>query len=205
VPRKGLTYDRGVGRFVYISGAGADPTSDRTWYRAKGLGERALRGSGLDWVAVRPSWAYGPGDKAINRLAQIARFSPVVPRLGVTVQRIQPIFVGDIALAVSRILETPEAWNRVFELGGPEIMTMQEVIHTMLDVLGKRRAVLPIPAPLAKLGTAPLVLTPKPFMTPQGIEFAIQDGLVDTTDAKKILGLQAIPLTEGLRSYEIGR
>jgi uncharacterized protein YbjT (DUF2867 family) len=220
VPRKGLTYDQydragtenliaeakrsGVDRFVYISGAGADPASDRRWYRAKGLGERALRESGLDWVALRPSWAYGPGDKAINRLAQIARFSPVLPRLGVSVQRIQPIYVDDIALAVERVLEKPEAWNRVFELGGPQVMTMDEVMRTMLEVLGKKRAIAPIPTPLAKLGTAPLILTPKPFMTPQGIEFAVQDGVVDTSETKKILGIEAIPLSEGLLRYQIG-
>jgi uncharacterized protein YbjT (DUF2867 family) len=169
------------------------------------LGERALRASGLDWVALRPSWAYGPGDRAINRLAQIARFSPLLPRLGVAVQRIQPVYVGDIATAVSRVLETPEAWNRVFELGGPQTMTMDEVMRAMLDVIGKKRAIVPVPAPLAKLGTAPLVLTPTPFMTPQGIEFAVQDGIVDSTDAKKILGFDPIPLEEGLRRYEIGR
>jgi uncharacterized protein YbjT (DUF2867 family) len=220
VPRKGMTYDRydrggtenliaeakrsGVERFIYMSGAGAEPASDRTWYRAKGLAERALRESGLEWVALRPSWAYGPGDRAINRLAKIARFSPVLPRLGVRVQRIQPVYVGDIALAVSGVLETPEAWNRVFELGGPEILTMDQVMHTMLAVLGKKRLVVPIPAPLAKLGTAPLVLTPKPFMTPGGIEFAVQEGVVDTTDAEKILGLRFVPLEDGLRRYELG-
>jgi uncharacterized protein YbjT (DUF2867 family) len=220
VPRKGLTYDKydrggtenlvaeatssGVDRFVYMSGAGADPASDKTWYRAKGLAERALRESGLDWVSLRPSWAYGPGDKAINRLVQIARFSPVLPRLGVSAQRIQPIYVGDIAEAVSRVLTTPEAWNRVFELGGPHVMTMDDVMHTMLDVIGKKRVVVPVPSPLAKLGTAPLVLTPKPFMTPQGVEFAIQDGIVDASDTKKILGLEPVTLEEGLRRYEVG-
>lgn len=220
VPRRGLTYDRydrggtenlieeakrsGVERFVYISGAGADPASDRPWYRAKGLAERALRESGLDWVALRPSWAYGPGDKAINRLAAIAKMSPVLPRLGVREQRIEPIYVGDIATAVSRVLQTPEAWNRVFELGGPEEMTMQDVMETMLDVMGKRRAILPIPTPLAKLGTAPLAFLPSPFMTPQGIEFAVQDGLVDSTDACKILKLEPVTLREGLSTYELG-
>jgi len=220
VRRKGLTYDRydrggtenliaeakrsGTERFVYVSGAGADPASDKTWYRAKGRGERALRESGLDWVALRPSWAYGPGDRAINRLARIARFSPVVPRLGVREQRIQPIYVADIAHAVGRVLATPEAWNRFFELGGPQVLTMDEVIHTMLDVMGKKRLIVPIPAPLAKLGTAPLALLPKPFMTPHGIEFAVQEGVVDTTDAEKILGLKPISLAEGLRRYELG-
>lgn len=221
VPGRGLTYDRydrqgtealiaeakraEVERFIYISGAGADPGSDKTWYRAKGWGEKALRESALDWVALRPSWAYGPGDKAINRLARIARLSPFVPRLGVTPQKIQPVYVGDIALAVTRVLEHNEAWNRVLEIGGPEVLTMDEVLRTMLDVMGLRRAIIPIPTPLAKLGTAPLMALPKPFMTPQGIEFAVQEAYVDSTDAKKILEIEPLSLREGLHRYELGK
>ena len=80
-------------------------------------------------------------------------------------------------------------------------MTMQQVLDTMLEVLGKKRLVLPIPAPLAKLGTAPLVLLPKPPMTPQGIEFAIQNGLVDTTELEKVLDVHPVGLREGLSRY----
>ncbi|MDQ3879137.1 MAG: NAD(P)H-binding protein, partial [Actinomycetota bacterium] len=75
-----------VRRFLYVSGAGADPRSSRTWYRAKGIAEASIRAAGIRWAVVRPSWAYGPEDRALNRIAQIARYSPVVPRLGVARQ-----------------------------------------------------------------------------------------------------------------------
>ncbi len=191
VPRKGLTYDNfdrrgtenllaeaagaGVESYVYLSGAGADIASDKSWYRAKGYAERAVKTSGLRYAIVRPSWAYGPEDRALNRLAAIARYSPLVPRLGLKSQHIQPVSADDIALAVQRIFERDDAWNKTYEIGGPEIMTMEEVLATMLEVLGKRRAVVPVPAVVAKAGTAPLRLLPSPPMTPQGIEFAIQD------------------------------
>ncbi|MGH2746982.1 MAG: NAD(P)H-binding protein [Actinomycetota bacterium] len=217
VPRKGLTYDRfdrqgtehllaeakqsRIERYVYISGAGADPASDKTWYRAKGRAEGAIEHSGLTYSILRPSWAYGPEDRALNRLAAISRFSPVVPRLGMRPQRIQPVFVDDIALAVRRIFASPDAWGRVFEIGGPDVLTMDEIIRTMLGVLGRRRLVVPIPTALAKLGTAPLILLPAPPMTPHGIDFAVQDGLVDTTDLEKVLDVHPIPLGEGLARY----
>lgn len=217
VPRKGLTYDRfdrqgtenllaeakpaGIERYVYVSGAGADPASDKTWYRAKGRAEEAIERSGIAYSILRPSWAYGPEDRALNRLAAISRFSPVVPRLGVSPQRVQPVFVDDIALAVRRIFESPDAEGRVFEIGGPGVLTMDEIIRTMLEVLGRRRLVVPIPTVLAKLGTAPLILLPAPPMTPRGIEFAVQDGLVDTTDLEKVLDVHPIPLAEGLARY----
>lgn len=217
VPRKGLTYDNydrrgtenllaeaqraGVGHFAYVSGAGANTASDKTWYRAKGFAERAILRSGLQYAIVRPSWAYGPEDRALNRLANIARFSPILPRLGVRAQRIQPVSCDDIALTFKRIFEIDEAWNEINEIGGPEVMTMQEVLETLLHTLGKKRVIVPVPTPLAKLGTAPLVLLPKPPMTPQGIEFAIQDGVVDTDVLKKVLDVHPISLREGLARY----
>ena len=220
VPRRRLTYDRydrqgtenllaeavssGVQRYVYVSGAGADVTSDKTWYRAKGLAEKAVESSGLEFAILRPSWAYGPEDKALNKYVQIARLSPVVPRLGVRPQRVQPVHVRDIAQAVSAIFNTDDSWGRTFEIGGPDVMTMDQIIRTLLAVMGKRRFVLPIPLPLAKLGTAPLVLLPSPPMSPHGVEFAAQDGIVDTTELEKILDVHPVPLREGLERY-VGR
>lgn len=216
VPRKGLTYDRydrvgtenliaearraGLERYVYISGAGASITSDKTWYRAKGYAEKAVKESGLSYAILRPSWAYGPGDKALNKIAAIARMSPVVPILGASPQLVQPVFVDDIAEAVARIVEVEAAWGQTFEIGG-EVLSMRQITEILLQVLGKKRVVLPVPLPLAKLGTAPLALLPKPPMTPQGVEFAAQDGLVDTTSLTEILGVKMADLRTGLRRY----
>lgn len=216
VPRKGLTYDRydhqgtvnvldeagrsGVSKFVYISGASADPTSEKTWYRAKGLAERAIVTSGMDHAIVRPSWAYGPEDRALNRFVEIARFSPVLPQPGSAVQRIQPVYVDDVALTVARVFER-NAWNDVYEIGSREVMTMNQVVHTLLEVMGKKRAVLPVPATLLKIATAPLKVLPNPLMTPQGIEFATQDGLVDITRSVDVLGIEPLALREGLSRY----
>ena len=219
VPRRGLTYDNydyrgtenllkeatraGVARYAYLSGAGANTASDKSWYRAKGFAERAVRNSGLEYAIVRPSWAYGPEDRALNRLAKIARYSPIVPRLGLEPQCIQPVSANDIALTFRRIFERDEAWGETFEIGGPEVMTMQEVLETLLRVMGKRRLILPVPKTLAKLGTAPLKLLPNPPMTPHGIEFAVQEGLVDTTLLENVLDVHPVRLEEGLRRYMI--
>ncbi|HEX2058342.1 MAG TPA: complex I NDUFA9 subunit family protein [Actinomycetota bacterium] len=217
VPRKGLTYDRydrqgtenlvaeavdaGVRRYFYMSGAGADPRSSVVWYRAKGRAEEIVRRSGLEWAALRPSWAYGPQDRALNKFVFMARYLPVVLQVGVKPQRVQPVWVGDVALAVRRTFEREDAWSTTYEIGGPDVMTMNEIIHTMLDVMGKRRLVVPIPTVLAKAGTAPLRLLPNPPMTPQGIEFATQSGIVDTRLVRERLGVQAIGLREGLAGY----
>ena len=217
LPRKGLTYDRydrqgtenllaearhaGVARFLYISGAGADVTSDRTWYRAKGFAEEAIRRSDIDHFILQPSWAYGPGDRALNRFALMARLSPVVFVPGTKPQMIQPVFVGDVAAAFRRALERDDVWNKTFEIGSRAALTMHEVVETMLRVMGRKRAIVHLPLPLLKAVTAPLVVLPKPPMTPHGLDFATQDGLVDVEPLARALDLEPRPLAEGLKTY----
>ncbi|HET7483527.1 MAG TPA: NAD(P)H-binding protein [Actinomycetota bacterium] len=200
----------GVTNYLYISGAGVDPRSPKRWYRAKGLAEAAIAASGLGYAFLRPSWAYGPEDKALNKFVAIARRSPVVPYpapvemrgpfVHFVDQHIQPVWIGDVATAASRILER-DAWGATYEIGSRAVMTMREVVATMLEVLGKKKAVIPVPAPLMKLATAPLVALPRPPLTPGGVDFAIQDGLVDVTATTEVLGVDPIPLSEGLRHY----
>ena len=222
-PRKGLTFDRydrlgtehvreeaeraGVERFFYVSGVNVDPASPKPWYRAKGRAEESIKSSGLAYSILRPSWAYGPGDKALNKFVAIARMSPVVPvptRFEGTTrvpQKIQPVSVDDIATATTKIFSTPDAWGKVIEIGGPEPMTMPEVVRTMLDVMGKKRILLPMPAALMKIATAPLTFLPKPPLTPGAVDFAIQDGLADLTELRNLLGIEPMSLRDGLRRY----
>lgn len=217
VPRRDRTYDRfdrratidllgagyaaGARRIVYVSGAGADVTSDKPWYRAKGLAEQALAEGPLEHAVLRPSWAYGRGDRAINTFILAARLSPVVPVIGLQDQYVQPVYAGDVGRAVARMISSDEATNRTFEIGCRIPVTMYQVMETLLDVLGKRRMILRVPKVLAQAVTAPLVLLPSPPMTPRGIDFATQDGLVDIEPMVEALGVEPMPLREGLQTY----
>lgn len=217
MPRKGLTFDRfdrggtenliaeaaraGVTHFFYISGAGADPSSARSWYRAKGWAEEAAITSGLRYAILRPSWAYGPGDRALGRLEMISRWSPVVPRIGVREQRIQPVYVKDIAHAVRLVFDDDDKWNETYEIGSADVLSMHEVITTMLEVTNRRRLVLPVPAPVMQVATLPLMLLPKPLLSPRGVAFAIQNGVVDISKLQSRLGFTPRPLRDGLKEY----
>ncbi len=226
VVRSRLTFDRydregtenllaearrvGVARYLYISGANSTPSSDKSWYRAKGRAEQAVRAAGLRFVILRPSWAYGPGDRALNTYAAMARFSPVIPMIvrfdggRMIPQRIQPVYIEDVALAVRRAFEREGAWDRSFDIGGPDVMTMTEVIQTLLEVSGRRRVIVPIPDVLAKAGVVPLLALPRPPMTPAAIDFVTQDGVVDLAELEKVLEVHPVSLREGLSRY-IGR
>lgn len=215
--RKGFTYDAvdragtenllaasvaaGAERFLYVSGAGVGAGRSEEWFVAKEAAERAVRESGLEWLILRPSWAYGPEDKALDRIARIARWSPVVPVLGWKSQRVMPVLADDIGLAVAAAFANPGTWNCTYEIGGPDVMTMKEVVETLLDVMGKRRLLVPAPKPLMKIAAWPISLLPNGFLSPRAVDFATGDAVVDNSGVVEQLDLKPRRLDEGLRTY----
>lgn len=192
----------GASRFIYISGAGAAPDARYHWQRAKWRAETAVREGELTYVIFRPSWIYGPEDRSLNRFLRIARLSPVVPIVGGgDRQRLQPVFIDDVAWAVAEAVESPAAANRVLEIGGPEVLTMNEVIRTALAAMGKSRLILSTPKGLVKLAAHLLQLLPGPPLTPDAVEFITMDALADNTAVREALGIQPRPLREGVATY----
>src|SRR6185295_16042818 len=120
------------------SGSGAAADARQVWYRAKWGGEEAVRASGLEHAIVRPSWVFGPGDRALNRFVAFHRWLPFVPVVGDGSQRLQPVFIEDVAEILAGAAG-PSAPTGTFEIGGPEVMTMDQVLHTMMDVRGRRK------------------------------------------------------------------
>ncbi len=143
-PKKGHTFEQidargtenlvaaakaaGVQRYVYLSAAGAAPEG-YYWFRAKWRAEQAVRGSGLTYAVLRPSWVYGPEDGALSRFLAMSRFQPFVPLIGaVGKQKMQPVFIDDVGRAAAECLDNPAAANQTFELGGPNVYSMSEVV-----------------------------------------------------------------------------
>jgi uncharacterized protein YbjT (DUF2867 family) len=139
----------GVGRVVQMSSLGADPASPSAYARTKAEGEQAVRELYPDAVVVRPSVVFGPGDGFFDRFAAMAQISPVLPLIGGGESRFQPIFVGDLAKALARVVSDPAAAGRTYELGGPAAFTFRELMMLMLKETGQRRLLLPIPWPVA--------------------------------------------------------
>ncbi len=216
-PGKGLTFEQvdyrgtvnlvdaakrqGVRTFVYMSGAGAAPDAPKHWFRFKWQAEEAIRGSGLAHTIFRPSWVYGPRDVSLNRFLNLSRLLPFVPIFGSGKQQMQPVFVDDVARAVADSLDSPAAQNQLFEIGGPEVMSMDDVVGTALQVLGRRRFLLHTPAAVAKLAAAPLRLLPSPPLTPDAVDFITSDALADNTALLEALHPRLTPLRQGLATY----
>ena len=191
----------GVRRLVYISGAGAAPDAAKHWFRVKWRAEEAIRGGGITYTIFRPSWIYGPGDHSLNRFLGMSRWLPFVPQIGNGRQLLAPVYVGDIGALVADALITPATDNVALEVGGPQTLTMDEIIRVALHVLGRRRPILHAPVWLMKVLTAPLTLLPSPPMTPAAVDFVVQAAPVDTGPLRERLPRRLLPLSEALATY----
>jgi len=191
----------GVRRFVYVSGAGAGQGRTAPWFRAKDMAEAAIRATGLEHVFLRPSWIYGPRDRSLNRFVFFCRRLPVVPVIGNGKTPVYPIAVADVARAIVESVRREDATARALELGGPQRLTMDEVVRTVQEVLGRRRPILHHPAGLMKLLVLPLQLVPEPILSPSSIDFVTQEVEIDPRPAMEYFGFAFRPLAQGLREY----
>jgi len=192
----------GVKRYVYISGAGAAADAPYHWFRAKWRAETAVRDSGLTYVIFRPSWIYGPEDNSMNRFLGFARLLPFVPLIGAPdKQRLQPVFIDDVGRAVAEGVDNAAADGQTFDIGGPEVLTMSEIVRTALEVWGKRRFMLSAPKSVARLAAFVLQLVPGRPLTPDAVEFATMDALADPGDVETKLGVKMTQLRVALATY----
>ncbi len=216
-PRRGQTFARidaagtenlvdaaraaGVKQIVYMSGAGARANAERHWFRAKWRAEQAVRTGRVDWTIIRPTWVYGPDDVSLNRFLRFAERLPFVPMTNFGGQRLAPVFVDDVARLAADSLRDEAAVNHTFEIGGPETLTMRDVIRRALAVAGMSRPLLPAPALLVKLAAAPLTLLPQPPLSPSAVDFINQPAAVDVAPLLERMPRRLTPFDEGLESY----
>ncbi len=118
------------------------------WFKAKWYAEQAVHASGVGTTILRPSWIYGPKDKSLNRILAQARTLPFLPMIGNGKNRVQPLFVEDLAAIFPYLVGEASflpGRDRIFEIGGPEEMTMKTMLQRALNAAGLKRVILPIP------------------------------------------------------------
>jgi NADH dehydrogenase len=168
----------GVGALVHVSAIGADPEAASAYARSKAEGEAAVREVFPDAVILRPSIVFGPEDDFFNRFAALARIAPVLPLIGGGNTRFQPVFVGDAAKAVVAALSGEAKPGTPYELGGPEVLTMRQVMERVLTYTMRKRPLVTVPFWLAKLKGAFLQLLPKPLLTVDQVRLLETDNVV---------------------------
>ena len=168
----------GVNALVHVSALGSDSRSESHYAQSKASGEDAVRKTFPGAVILRPSVVFGPEDEFFNLFAWMARLSPVMPLIGGGKTRFQPVYVGDVAKAVVAGLQNESAAGRIYELGGPEILTFRQVQERVLEYTGRNRLLVPVPFWFAKLKATFLQLLPSPLLTVDQVRLLESDNVV---------------------------
>ncbi len=194
--------DAGVSRVVHVSAIGADEASSSAYARSKAKGETALRNALASAVILRPSIVIGPEDDFFNRFASMARVLPALPLIGGGKTRFQPIYVGDVADAITATLERHDTVGKTYEIGGPKAYSFEELLRYMLDVIGKRRFLVDLPFGMASLQARFLELLPVPPLTRDQVELLKTDNVVgEGALTLADLGLTPTPIELIVPSY----
>jgi NADH dehydrogenase len=179
----------GIGaRMVHVSAIGADANSASAYYRSKAAGEASVAAALPSATIMRPSIVFGPEDQFTNRFAGLARLSPMLPLIGGGLTKLQPVYAGDVATAIADAADGKTQAGATYEIGGPEVMTLREIIEDILKVTQRDRMLVPLPVGLAKLQALFLQFAPGPLkLTPDQVTLLERDNVV--SDAAKAAGL----------------
>jgi uncharacterized protein YbjT (DUF2867 family) len=192
----------GVRRFVLASALGLDERSKDAvpYFAAKWEMEKAVRESGLEHVIFRPSFVFGRDGGVLPTFIRLARFAPVTPIIGPGTQRLQPIWIEDLAEYYALALSEPAAADHVFELGGPEAVTWNEFWERLKRVLGVRRPSLHVPFGAMRVqATLTERLPGAPVTRDQLTMLELGDNVVTDPSAVETFKLPLVPLDEQLR------
>jgi uncharacterized protein YbjT (DUF2867 family) len=183
-------------RMTHVSAIGADPDSGSAYARTKAAGEAAVLETLPDSVIFRPSILFGPEDDFFNKFASMARISPFLPLIGGGATKFQPVYVVDVAEAIARSVDGEVKGGKIYELGGPEVLTFRQCIEKVLEVTHRKRLLVSIPWGVAKLQGSILGLLPKPLLTRDQVVLLETDNVVSKkaiADKRTFAGIGITP------------
>jgi len=193
-----------VPRLFQMSALNADPDRGTSHYlRSKGRAERIVRdecGADLQWTIFRPSVIFGPRDDFINRFSRLLRVIPFMFPLARPMARFQPVWVEDVVAAIMHSLADEATAGECYELGGPEVFTLREIVTMTRDRLGVRRLIVGLPDFASRLQAAICDFVPgKPFSTDNYRSLLVDS--VGRTDGFARLGIRPQPLAAVFPQY----
>jgi uncharacterized protein YbjT (DUF2867 family) len=161
--------EAGIARLVHVSGIGADPASPSPYIRARGEGESAVRATFPGATIVRAAVMFGPHDAFLTPLTGLLRKFPILPVFGGGHTMLQPAYVEDVGEAIARIIDAAQA-QAIYELAGPRIYTYKDLLETISNHLGLRRAFVPMPFVIWQTLAYFAELLPQPPITRNQVE-----------------------------------
>jgi NADH dehydrogenase len=195
--------ERGIRRFINISQLGASPDLPFRFLASKGRAQAHIAQSGLDWTAFRPSVIWGPEDEFANTFARLVPLTPIIfPIVGGKDARFEPVWVDDVATSVLKVLDDPSTFNMEFELGGPEILTLEEIERRTLAAIDARRWMIPFPMPLLRLIVTLLeAILPAPPVTRSLLELLAVSNVTTNNAIERFVSNPRPFTVENTRAY----
>jgi len=191
-----------VGRFIYLSSLGAE-TGDSPYHRSKRRAEEIVRNFAGGWIILRPGNVYGPGDEVVSLLMTVARTFPVVPVIGTGEDKFQPIWVEDLAAALSESVRRTDLHGRVLEIAGEEKTCLNDLLDRMSEITGRSPARIPIPPFLASAGaTVAGLLGARVPINESQLMMLSEGNVIETPGGNALVGvfhIKPTPLDSGLR------
>ncbi|MGI9351531.1 MAG: complex I NDUFA9 subunit family protein [Rhizobiaceae bacterium] len=193
-------------KLVHMSAIGANPDSASEYGQSKGEGENAVRAVLKDAIIFRPSIIFGPEDDFFNRFGAMARISPVLPLIGGGKTRFEPVYVGDVAEAISRAADSDLKGGRIYELGGPESVSFRECLELLLQEIDRKRFLVHLPWFAANMIGTLIGWFPGAPITSDQVEMLRNDNVV-SADANREsrtlvgIGIEPTPMSAVLPSY----
>lgn len=192
----------GVRRLLYISAIGTAAKAASKYHRTKYVAEQAVVSSGLEYVILRPSVIFGPGDGFITMLDGLIRLSPVTPIIGTGRYKLQPVFIDDLVEVMVRSMTSDVGLGRIIEIGGPEKLEFLQILNIIKQVTGRRRLNLHLPPAFMKLVARlmEVVMKPAPITTDQLLMMEAGN-VVESSETIELFGVQPVALKDGLKRY----
>ena len=168
----------GASRLIHMSILGADPRSPSSTARSRARGEVEVLATYPEAVIMRPSIMFGPGDGYFNLMAALARYAPIMPLIGGK-SRFQPIYVRDVAQCIVTALDDDVTIGQTYNLCGPKVYTLRELVRYAADVSGKPRPIVPLGPAMARLQALTLELLPGRLMSRDNLASMTRDNVCD--------------------------
>jgi uncharacterized protein YbjT (DUF2867 family) len=195
--------EAGAGRIVHMSALGtSELTKDLVpYYWAKWENEQQVSSSGIPYVVFRPSFVFGPDGGILPTFVKLAKLTPVTPIIGSGRQRIQPVWADDVAAYFVAGVERDDVVGRVFELGGPDVVSWNEFWERLKRMLGLRRPSIHVPVRLMMLNALVTERLPGDIPLTRDLLKMLEhgDNVVSNEDAVRTFGLPLLPLDDQLR------
>jgi NADH dehydrogenase len=192
----------GIRRYIHMSALGADVNGPSMYLRSKGVAEELVKNSGLDWTIFRPSVIFGNQDKFINMFGQLLKYVPLMP-LASSQQLFQPVAVKNVSESFIAAISMPRTIHQSYDLGGPEVLSLGQIVQFAAKKNDLRRFILPLPQWIGYLQALFLEKLPGPTIMSRDNFYSMKVPNIlppnQPNTIQEVFGMEPLPLESLLK------